>query len=163
MLDFLEIFDQSITSMNSYRGGVYQQALSGVTNLNNNWYDGKEYQTYGFEYTPGETGDIHWFVGDTHTWHLDSRAVGPNGNIGQRVIPQEPMALVMNFGMSMSFAALNMTGLAALMPATMRFDYVRIYQDPDSESVTCDPDGYETTAYISEHASSYNNPNLTLW
>lgn len=161
--DFLEVYDRSITMMNTYRGGVYQQALSGVTNLNNNWYDGKEYQTYAFEYTPGGQGDIYWYVADQKTWHLDARTVGPNGNIGQRVIPTEPMALVMNFGMSMSFAALNLTGLAPLMPATMRFDYIRIYQDPNEENVSCDPPGYATTDYIAKHLNAYTNANLTTW
>jgi len=42
--DFVAIYDDSITSMNNYRGGVFQQALSGVTNLNNDWYNGKAYQ-----------------------------------------------------------------------------------------------------------------------
>ena len=149
--------------MNTYRGGTFQQALSGVTNLNNNWYNGKAYQTYGYEYTPGDTGNVVWYVGDEKTWKLDARAVGPNGNIGQRVIPLEPMALVMNFGLSMNFAVLNLTGLAPLMPATMRFDYVRLYQDPNSESITCDPPGYETTDYISRHMDSYANANKTLW
>lgn len=149
--------------MNSYRGGVFQQALSGVTNLNNNWYSGKAYQTYAFEYTPGGEGNVVWYVGEDKTWKLDARAVGPNGNIGQRVIPVEPMALVLNYGMSMSFAALNLTGLAPLMPATMRFDYIRLYQDPNSESITCDPPGYETTDYISKHLDSYTNANKTLW
>lgn len=73
------------------------------------------------------------------------------------------MAIIMNFGMSSSFAPLNLTGLASLMPATMRFDYVRIYQDPDSEMVSCDPPGYESSNYIAEHFDVYNNPNLTLW
>ena len=127
--NFLEVFDSSVTGMNSYRGGPYQQALSGVTWLNNEWYNGNAYQTYGFEYNPGPTGDITWFVGDDYTWHMDHRAVRPNGNIGQRVVPEEPMALVMNFGMSNSFAQVFIANLAALMPATMRFDYVRIYQD----------------------------------
>ncbi|KAI9834877.1 MAG: hypothetical protein M1819_002785 [Sarea resinae] len=161
--EYMQIFDRSITGMNVYRGGVYQQALSAVTNLNNDWYDGKAYQTYGFEYTPGAKGEITWYVGESKTWHLDGRAMGPNGNIGQRVVPVEPMALVFNFGMSGSFAQLNLTGLATLMPATMRFDYVRIYQDPDSQSITCDPQGLETTSYISAHMDSYGNPNKTLW
>ncbi|KAI9718197.1 MAG: hypothetical protein M1812_004187 [Candelaria pacifica] len=163
--DFLEIYDRSITQMNSYRGGVFQQALSGVTNLNNGWYDGKAYQTYAFYYTPGGsgTGHVYWNVGDVQTWHLDARAVGPNGNVGQRVIPEEPLALVMNFGMSQSFAELNLTGIAPLLPATMRFDYVRIWQDPDDENISCDPPGYETTEYINNHKDVYYNPNKTLW
>ncbi|KAN0077779.1 Beta-glucan synthesis-associated protein (SKN1) domain containing protein [Elaphomyces granulatus] len=161
--DFIAVYDSQISGMNSYRGGPYQQAISGVTNLNNKWYNGKEYQVYAFEYTPGATGDVTWFVGSQKTWTLDGRAVGPNGNVGQRVIPVEPMAIVLNFGMSASFAPLNFTGLAPLLPATMQVDYIRIYQDPDSVSVTCDPPGYETTSYINNHPEPYANPNLTTW
>lgn len=149
--------------MNSYCGGVYQQAISGISNLNNHWYDGNSYQTYAFEYSPGGDGSITWYVGDEATWTLDGRAIGPNGNIGQRVVPEEPMAMVINFGMSNSFQALNLTGLATLFPATMRVDYIRIYQDEGSEMVTCDPPGYPTTDYIANHPLPYSNPNLTHW
>lgn len=161
--NFVELYDNQVTEMNAYRGGPYQEALSGVTWLNNAWYDGHAYQTYGFEYTPGGEGDIVWFVGDAYTWKIDHRAVRPNGNIGQRTIPEEPMAMIMNFGMSNSFSQIFLADLAELMPATMRFDYVRIYQDPDDVSVTCDPVGYPTTEYIKEHPEPYANPNLTLW
>ena len=148
--------------MNSYQGGVYQQALSTVTNLNNAWYDGNAYQSYAFDYTPGDDGYVAWYVGDTPTWKVTANAVGPNGNVGQRVMPQEPMAVVANFGISPGFANINFTGLAAIIPATMRIDYIRIYQDGDGE-FTCDPVNYPTTDYISHHADAYNNPNLTRW
>lgn len=69
----------------------------------------------------------------------------------------------MNFGMSNGFAPVNLPGLDKLLPAVMRFDYVRIYQNPDSQSVTCDPPGYETTSYIRNHKPAYTNPNLTHW
>lgn len=161
--DFVEIYDHQITGMNAYRGGPYQEAASGVTWLDNDWYDGNAYQTYGFEYTPGASGDVTWFVGNDYTWKFDARASRTNGNIGQRSIPEEPMALVMNFGMSNSFATVFLANLASLMPATMRFDYVRIYQPEGSESVSCDPEGYPTTDYIANHAEAYQNPNLTLW
>lgn len=137
--------------------------MSGLTNLNNDWYDGNEYQIYAFEYSPGATGNITWFVGeDTKTWTLDGRAIGPNGNVGQRVIPMEPMSIVMNLGMATSFAFINKT-ITDYMPGILRFDYIRIYQDPDQESVTCDPEGYETTEYIEKHAVAYQNPNKTSW
>lgn len=160
--EFMEVYDYGVSMMNGYQGGVYQQALSTVTNLNNNWYDGKEYQTYGFEYAPGADGYVVWNVGETKTWKVVGDSVGPNGNIGQRVMPEEPMSIIANFGMSAGFANLNLTGLAPLMPATMRFDYIRIYQDSSGE-VTCDPIGYPTTQYIKNHQSAYFNPNLTLW
>lgn len=162
--DWIEVYDHHLSAMNAYQGGAYQQALSTVTNLNNQWYNGNAYQTYGFEYAPGGPGDgyVVWNVGDTKTWKVDANAVGPNGNIGQRNMPEEPMALVVNFGLSNGFATLNMTGLGPLMPATMRLDYIRIYQDEDGE-MTCDPEGYETTDYIAAHPDVYANANLTLW
>ncbi|KAL4978552.1 beta-glucan synthesis-associated protein-domain-containing protein [Aspergillus desertorum] len=90
-------------------------AVSGITNLNKDWYNGKAYQTYAFEYTPAFQRNVTF----------------PNGNVGQRVIPLEP--------------------LAKHTPAYMRFDYIRIYQDPDAVSVTCEPEGWETTEYIEKH------------
>ena len=163
-VDFIEIYDDSITLLNSYQGAPFQQALSGLTNLNNDWYDGKAYATYNFYYTPGRNGRVTWSVADIEAWTLDARAIGPNGNVGQRVIPTEPMALVMNFGMSTGFSNVDLPGIEATLPATMRFDYVRIYQDTSSSSsVTCDPDGYETTGYIANHMNAYTNPNMTRW
>ncbi|KAI7968467.1 hypothetical protein EIK77_006486 [Talaromyces pinophilus] len=163
MTDFTAVYNPSITTINTYRGGPFQQVASGLTNLNNNWYDGKEYQIYAFEYAPGPKGNVTWFVGSEKTWTIDAKAVRPNGNIGQRVIPMEPMYPILNFGMSPSFAMLNWTGLAETWPATMRVDYIRIYQDPNEISVTCDPAGYGTTEYIKQHAKAYHNSNLTLW
>ena len=149
--------------MNSYTGGNYQQAASGLTILNNDWYNATAYQTYAFDYTPGGEGAITWYVGDQKTWKMDARSVRPNGNIGQRIIPAEPMAMIMNFGMSNGFAALNFTGLATTLPATMRFDYVRIYQDPNNKNTGCDPKDYPTTDYIANHPAAYQNLNLTQW
>jgi beta-glucanase (GH16 family) len=136
--------------------------MSSVTNLNNDWYNGHEYQTYAFEYTPGADGQVTWFVGPEKTWTLDGRAIGPNGNVGQRVIPVEPLAIVMNLGMAWNFAPIQ-PGIENHMPAFMRFDYIRIYQDPDEVSVTCDPPGYETTEYIAKHPNAYRNINKTTW
>lgn len=162
--EFIEVYDNSITLLNTYQGAPFQQALSGLTNINNDWYDGNGYATYNFYYTPGPTGRVTWSVADIEAWTLDARAIGPNGNVGQRVIPVEPMAVVMNFGMSTGFSNVDLPGIEATLPATMRFDYVRIYQDPSSSSsVTCDPEGYETTDYIANHVNAYTNPNLTQW
>ncbi|MCJ1372418.1 hypothetical protein MMC20_003642 [Loxospora ochrophaea] len=161
--NYVEVYDDSITAINNYRGGPFQEAASGLTNLNNDWYDGNQYQTYAFEYTPGKEGAITWFVGDQKTWTLDARAMRPNGNTGQRIIPNEPMALIMNFGMSPGFSDLNLTGIGPLLPATMRFDYVRLYQDPNAEATGCDPPDHPTAEYITNHPVAYQNPNKTLW
>ncbi|KAL3422415.1 hypothetical protein PVAG01_06571 [Phlyctema vagabunda] len=160
---YMEVYDNSQTEINSYRGGPYQQAVSALTWLNDDWYDGNGYQTYGFEYTPGALGDVSFFVGEQYTWKVDGRALRPNGNIGQRVIPEEPMSIIMNFGMSNSFSQVFLAELNKMMPATMRIDYIRIYQEEGKESVTCDPPGYPTTSYIKKHPAPYANPNLTDW
>jgi len=44
----------------------------------------------------------------------------------------------------------------------MHIDYVRIYQKPGHENITCDLPGYPTTEYIKNHTVAYNNPNLTV-
>lgn len=161
--DYLEVYDTSITGMNAYKGGVFQQAVSGVTNLNNDWYNGKQYQKYGFDYKTGKNGWISWYVGDEKTWTFRAPSTRPNGNIGPRVIPEEPMALIANFGMSNSFAAINIPDIEKQLPAVMRIDYIRIYQPEDNQIVTCDPQGYPTTDYIEKHPGPYANPNLTDW
>ncbi|KAF7189721.1 Beta-glucan synthesis-associated protein KRE6 [Pseudocercospora fuligena] len=160
--DWMEIYDHRITEANSYQGGPYQQAISGLSALNNDWYDGKAYQTYAFEYEPGADGYITWYVGDDPTWKIFGNSVGPNGNVGQRVIPEEPMTIIANFGMSNGFSAINLTGIVPLLPATMRVDYIRIYQQ-DGDEMTCDPEGYPTTDYIASHPEPYANINITHW
>lgn len=150
--------------MNAYKGGPYQQAFSGLTNLNNDWYDGKEYQKYGFEYKTGNEGFITWYVGNSQTWTMQAQSLGANGNVGQRTIPEEPMSIITNLGMSPTFAAIQEDALQKMYPVTMRIDFIRIYQDEDGDmELTCDPKNYPTTDYIKKHPNAYQNPNHTNW
>ncbi|KAF2476163.1 beta-glucan synthesis-associated [Lindgomyces ingoldianus] len=161
--EFTAFPDYSISYTNGYTGGPFQQAISATTNLNKNWYDGKQYQKYSFEYVPGQGEDayIGWKVGNQMTFYIDGRAIGPNGNIGSRQISQEPMSLVLNLGISNSWTFIDWEKLK--FPTVMRVDYVRWYQKAGRESVTCDPPGYETTTYIKDHLNAYTNPNFTHW
>lgn len=159
--DFLEIPNYNTTSMNGYCGGPFQQAISGTTVLNYDWYDGTAYQKYAFEYVPGTSeGKIAWFVGEDPSFVMDGRAIGQNGNVAPRVVSEEPMSMVLNLGFSTAWGMILLDKLR--FPTVMRVDYVRIYQRPGHESVTCDPPGYPTTEYIKKHAVAYNNPNLTV-
>ncbi|RPA97121.1 beta-glucan synthesis-associated [Choiromyces venosus 120613-1] len=162
--DHVAVYHPEFTAMNAYRGGFFQEAISGISILNNDWYDGKQYQTYGFEYEPGSEGMIEWNIGDLKTWRMNAAATGPNGNIGQRPIPNEPMAVIINVGMGSSFAHID-PEINKLLPAKMRVDWIRIWQDEDCTdcSVTCDPPGYPTTKYIEDHLEAFMNPNLTNW
>ncbi|KAI9693240.1 MAG: hypothetical protein M1822_005236 [Bathelium mastoideum] len=159
---YTEFPDYNLSFPNGYVGGPYQQALSSNTMLNNSWYDGNFYQKYAFEYTPGvgEDGEITWFAADQVTWHMDGRAVGQNGNVGPRLVSEEPMSIIINLGLSTAWSNLDWANLA--FPTVMRIDYVRWYQPKGQKMVTCDPPGWETTEYIRQHPRAYNNPNLTV-
>ena len=161
--DHFAIPNYNVTQMNGYCGGPFQQAVSAQTELNNNWYDGKLYQKYGFDYTPGSLsdGNLTWFVGDDISFMITGNSVGPNGNVDSRPISYEPMLMVLNLGFSTAWTGINYDKLR--FPTTMYVDYVRWYQKPDQQSVTCDPPGYETTDYIKNHPDAYHNNNLTFW
>ncbi|CAG8961126.1 hypothetical protein HYFRA_00002669 [Hymenoscyphus fraxineus] len=160
--NFMAIPDYETTNMNSYCGGPYQQAVSGTTLLNNEWYDGLAYQKYAYEYEPGtKDGKIAWFVGENPSFIVDGRAIGQNGNVGPRQVPEEPMSMVLNLGYSASWTGIDAANLR--FPTVMHVDYVRIYQKKGQESITCDPPGYPTTEYIKNHPIAYQNPNLTRW
>lgn len=157
--------DYNLSFVNSYTGGPYQQAVSTTTVLNNDWFDGKAYQRYSYEYEPGsdEHSYIAWAVGDEIMAGFDARAIGPNGNVGQRIISEEPMSMVLNLGISDAWTTIDWAKLAGHFPTIMRIDYVRVYQREGEESITCDPPGFETTEYIAKHPEAYNNPNYTKW
>ncbi|KAK9477947.1 beta-glucan synthesis-associated protein-domain-containing protein [Lipomyces japonicus] len=159
--DHMEIYNYTVTQMNTYTGGPFQQAISGITVLNNDWYDFNAFQSYGFEYSPGKDGYIQWRVGDEPTYGLYGAAIGPNGNIDWRPISQEPMTIVLNMGLSNSWTYIDWPAL--VFPRIMYIDYVRIYQVEGDELITCDPPGFPTTEYISNHPKAYQNPNMTSW
>lgn len=85
------------TILNGYTGGLLQQAVSGLTELDSTTYDGRKYQTFAFEYvpsgTPGTTGYIRWSIDDIETWRMYESAVGPDplSKVSQRLISKEPM------------------------------------------------------------------------
>lgn len=163
--DFIEIYNNSITSMNTYAGGPFQQAISAVSTLNTSWYqfgdNAGHYQKYGFEYlNDNDNGYCQWFVGEP-TYTVYSQALHPNGNIGWRRISKEPMSIILNLGVSNNWAYIDWGALT--FPVQLKFDYVRIYQPAGNVSVTCDPDDYPTYDYIQAHPKAYKNWNVTSW
>ncbi|KIK48459.1 glycoside hydrolase family 16 protein [Suillus luteus UH-Slu-Lm8-n1] len=157
-----------VTQLNSYLGGVYQQSTSGVTNTNQNCYTQKSgcFSTYGYQYKPGYSADggyITWITNDVVGWTLDAGALvaDPVTQISDRPIPQEPMYLITNLGISENFQTVDFTNL--IFPATMRIDWIRVYQPQGSINIGCDPKDFPTAAYINEYIEAYTNPNLTTW
>ncbi|GAA6016344.1 hypothetical protein JCM11491_006825 [Sporobolomyces phaffii] len=150
---YVEVHTPGVTALNTYLGGVYQQACSAVTETPTNAYqhDGGGFSTYGWESNPGEEdGYVTWQTDGKPSWTLNAGAVGPNARsgVGQRLISEEPMSIILNLGISDSFQTINYGQLR--YPGKMLIDYVRVYQREGSENVGCDPPGMPTSNYINK-------------
>lgn len=106
-----KIYNHSVTELNTYQGGVYQQATSGVAITDQNCYTGNAscFSIYGFEYEPGPDGYITWINDAVPSWTVRGAAMGPNAaaQIGQRPVPHEPMYIIINLGLSENFGAIE--------------------------------------------------------
>ncbi|KAI0036144.1 glycoside hydrolase family 16 protein [Vararia minispora EC-137] len=159
-----EIYDVSKTAFNPYRGGAYQQAISGLTHTNQSCYEltGRCYAKFAIEYVPGIDPYISWISNDQLSWTITETAFGADSfvEIGPRPIAQEPMYLIMNLGMAPGF---EQPSANLQFPAQLRVDYLRIYQPEGRENIGCDPSGFPTAKYISQYNDAYSNPNYTSW
>jgi beta-glucanase (GH16 family) len=163
------IWATDITKWNTYLGGVYQQAVSGLVYVDSNTYTGTSglFNIYGVEVFADKDdeskGYVTWVSGNEKSWTMGAKATGPNplSGVSQRPITQEPMYLILNFGMSNGFQQVDLQNLE--WPAHMLIDYVRVYQIPDYGYLGCDPEDHPTADYINSHPEPYNNPNITLW
>lgn len=168
--DCVTIYDSDLTYYNTYLGGVYQQSVSGLTYVDSSIYYGTsaEFGTFGFEFVSNfddpTDGYIEWVSMGKASWRMNAKAVAANSAVGlsQRVISQEPMALIFNLGMSNNFENVDFDHMP--FPNYMRIDYIRVYQlDGGDGSIGCDPSDRPTADYISTYAEVYANPNLTTW
>jgi hypothetical protein len=101
------IYDDSLTEWNTYKGGEFQQTVSGLTLLPDRIYRDQvtggrsgEFTTIGFEYSAfpkeREKGYIHWTTDSKPAWTMYADATGPNSRtqIGRRIVSEEPMYMV---------------------------------------------------------------------
>ncbi|KAF7355633.1 hypothetical protein MSAN_01480800 [Mycena sanguinolenta] len=166
------VYNTAITRANSYKGSAVQQAVSALTDVPGEGFQGsgKQMITYGFEYwsdpTDPSTGFITWQVNGSESARVGAAAVGPDqgdggSGVGQRLIPVEPMSIVLNLGISNNWQNIDLSTM--VFPAEMLVDYVRVYQRDGETNVGCNPSDYPTTDYIANHYAAYSNPNLTQW
>jgi len=161
-------YNTQLTGFNSYKGGLYQEAVSSLTYISSDVYQGTngDFGVYGIEVyaNPNDRsgGHITWMASGVESWTMNPAAIGANADaqISQRLIAEEPMAMVINFGMSNSFQTVNFDDL--VWPAELLIDYVRVYQRSDGK-IGCDPADRPTATYIANHENAYTNPNLTTW
>ncbi|KIY63440.1 glycoside hydrolase family 16 protein [Cylindrobasidium torrendii FP15055 ss-10] len=166
--DNLYIRDTTNSELNTYMGGEFQQSTSVVSLTKQGCYQENDgcFAIYGFEYKPGYAADdayISWINNDQLAWTIEAAGVGADDNveISARPVPEEPLYLLANLGMSYNFGTVDLENIK--FPAIMLIDYIRVYQDPNNINIGCDPDGFPTASYIKKHQEAYNNPNLTTW
>ncbi|CAD6945187.1 hypothetical protein CF336_g418 [Tilletia laevis] len=108
---------------------------------------------------------VIWMTAGRKSWTLRAGALGPDEEteVGQRLVPPEPMYLILNLGLSNGFGYVDFDHLK--FPGVMSVDYVRFYQDEGMESLSCDGAFPEmpTVSYIDKYSEAYQNPNLTAW
>ncbi|KDQ64379.1 glycoside hydrolase family 16 protein [Jaapia argillacea MUCL 33604] len=160
------IADPSISTQNTFLGTSLQQATSVVTTTNQECYEGNGgcYSVYGFEYKPGFDGAyITWVSDNKVAWTLNAAGMGadPTVQISARPVPQEPMYIIVNLGMSTNFGAVDIAHIP--FPVHMRVDYIRVYQPTGQTNIGCNPTAYPTESYINQYLEAYSNPNLTTW
>lgn len=155
------------TIINDYTGSAFQQAVSAKVNTSKEAYEqtAGKYDLYGFEYGPGGGRDafVTWTVSGEPVITINSTALGPNNatEVGQRLIPEEPMYIIFNLGIASSFAWINWDALE--FPAKMKVDYIRVWQEPDKIQTSCSPPNFPTKEYIERHKDAYYNRDLTTW
>lgn len=160
------IRNPTISTHNTYIGSVLQQATSVVTTTDQNCYEGTDgcFSIYGFEYVPGfDNAYITWISNNQVSWTLNVAGMGadPAVQISARPVPQEPMYVILDLGMSTNFGPVDLGSLP--FPAHMRVDYIRVYQPKNGRNIGCDPKDFPTTEYINTYLEAYTNPNLTTW
>lgn len=162
------IHDKDRTERNTYSGGPTQEALSCVSRVPDSAFFGTdgEGSVMGVEYVPDFSrkgqGYVTWYVDGKKTWTLFETAMSPNKHtqIGQRTLPLEPMALVLNLGISQGFQNIDWKNIE--FPAHLAFDYVRVYQKRgDPQRISCDPSDFPTADYIRNNPDLYANNNIT--
>ncbi|KAF7300811.1 GH16 domain-containing protein [Mycena kentingensis (nom. inval.)] len=181
------IYNETLSHQNSYSGGIWQEATSVVTTTNQDCYQLKNpcYATHGFEYVPGFDDAVRppslpslptltppltlpqyitWITDNKRSWTLLSSGVGPNpqSQISARPIPQEPLYILANLGISHGFVY-DIDFEHLTFPAKMRVDWVRVYQPKGKVNVGCEPEGFPTQGYINTYIEAYTNANLTTW
>lgn len=163
--DHLAITNHSNTAMNDFMGTNYQEAVSAVVKSNPKWYEEGNFIKFGMEYRSDMKNRmdnyINFYVNDVLTFRITEGAFHPDGNIDWRIIPKEPMSLILNLGLSNSWSKVNISAID--FPVLMEVDYVRIYQPKDKINLSCDPKDYPTYDYINDHLNAYTNANLTTW
>ncbi|KAF8325733.1 beta-glucan synthesis-associated, partial [Amanita rubescens] len=116
---------------------------------------GAEFHTIDFEYwaDPNNITNRRFSDLPTRSERYRPSDTGTDGTrVGQRLIPEESMSIVLNLGISRAFTffLLSLRSLVELSGS-------RVHQRKGSTNVGCDPAGYPTIEYIDNHIDPYTS------
>jgi len=127
------------------------------------------YWTYRMEWETGPHGHLSWYYDGVFVWAMSASSFGAYSVCSERggvkdcartparMIPNEPMSLVMNTAIGTWNG-----GQTALdgkhWPAKFWIDYVRVWQK--ETNIGCDPPDFPTRKYIDLHAEWFGEPAL---
>jgi len=134
---------------------------------------------------------LEWMVNNSLGWYVRNKsedsefqflfkvpqkALAACGEVGSqyrtedRLIPTEPMYLLLNLAMANDFSPVNTHDRTFLdmFPYSMQVDWVRFYQNKNAteDDRKCDSDDYPTAEFIRRNPSLFENPDpvsRTVW
>ncbi len=159
----------------------WEDAISVNTNLNASHFE--SHHVYRLEWQPGKDGYLYWYLDNDLIFGIDGNS--PHELTGS-LIPQEPMYLIFNTAIShrwgmpepcditkcptcwRCYDCLNPECQCTLpdgmkncknLPAEMKIDYVRLYQDKSdpTHSIDCSPPHYPTKDFIIAFSERYED------
>lgn len=139
--------------MNIRPGNLVQDALSVMATLTPNFY--QAYHKFGVDWKPNEY--VRWYIDGQLVYEVNKEALRAQGNgtyeTFERLIPVEPMMVILNFAISDGFTKVDFDRLG--FPAEYKVDYVRVYQEPDAVNLGCSPPDYPTAQYLACNRDTY--------
>lgn len=155
------------TQRNAWPGSPYQESISANALLNPTAYAGNNGSAiFAVEYVPsapstGELGYISWSIDGSETWRLEGAALAADDIASQRLIPTEPLYLILNLASGPSWGAPNLATMQ--LPNALEVEYVRVFQPTGSNRTSCDPPDHPTKKYIEAHIDMYNDSSVHRW
>ncbi|KAI3433376.1 hypothetical protein D9Q98_003193 [Chlorella vulgaris] len=141
------------TRRNSWQGSLgrpgneYQDSISALSDLGPSFYT--DQHTYGVDWRPGQY--LRWYIDGQLLYEVNQQALVAQTNasgaaVGPRLIPMEPMYLILNLAMSPDFGEIEYERLT--FPSQMKVDWIRVYQPVDQINVGCSPPEFPTAQYV---------------
>ena len=158
----------------------YQEdAISVNTVLQNTHFERSH--IYRLEWQPGHYGYLDWYLDDELVFSIEGSSIH---ELTGAMIPEEPMYLILNTAISHQWGMPEPCDIANCptcwrcydctnpecqcglpdgmkfcknLPAEMRIDYIRLYQDPSdpSHELSCSPLSHPTAEFIAAHPERY--------